>query len=256
MLEVTQNKGLTTAQAQKRLETFGLNKLPEPKQASLIEVFLSQFFSPFIYILIIAALISYFINQIPSAVFILLVLLINAIIGTVQEFSAQKSASALRDMVQGSATVLRDGKQCTIDTEQLVPDDVVFLASGDKIPADLELLTATDLKVDESMLTGESLAVTKNAHAKVAEDAPLAEQLNMCFAGSIAVHGRAMGLVVQTGTNTQIGHIADHVTQKRASEPPLMIRLKHFTYQVAGFVFAATFSPCGPWGKRQCSYSP
>ncbi len=244
-MNTSPQQGLTTEQAKARLQEYGLNRLPEPKQAGLLLIFLRQFLSPFIYMLLIAAVISYLVQQIPSTVFIVIVLLINAIIGTVQEHSAQKSASALRKMVKGSAHVVRDGVAQTLDTEEIVPGDLVLLYSGDKVPADMRLLSAQNLAVDESMLTGESLAVTKNAEANVADDAPIADRFDVCFAGSIVTHGRAQGLVTDTGIHTEIGHIAEHVAHKRVSEPPLLIRIRQFTYKVAASIVIAIMALVG-----------
>ena len=231
--------GLTEKEAADKLAEVGPNRLPEPELAGPFVLFLRQFLSPFIYILLIAAIVSLAVNQIPSAVFIIAVLLINATIGTIQEASAEKSAAALRNMVRGKARVVRDGIAETVDAENIVPGDLVLLASGDKIPADLQLMDTDDLAVDESMLTGESLEVIKNAHAQVAADAPLGDRLNSAFAGSIVTKGRARGIVTATALHTAIGDIARHVAQKRVSEPPLMIRIRRFTYQVAGAIILA-----------------
>lgn len=231
--------GLTQEEAEEKLKTFGPNRLPELSMAGPMLIFMRQFLSPFIYILLIAAIVSFLLGQIPSGTFILAVLLLNAIIGTIQEYSAQRSAAALRNMVKGETHVIRDGIGRTINVEEVVPGDLVILSSGDKVPADVQLLSSQNLAIDESQLTGESLAVSKNAHAKVAEDAPLSERVNQCFASSIITHGRAQAIVTATATNTEIGKIASHVTQERISEPPLMIRIRSFTYQVAGGIFVA-----------------
>ncbi|MEM1104054.1 MAG: cation-transporting P-type ATPase, partial [Pseudomonadota bacterium] len=146
--------GLTSAEAAARLQSDGPNQLPEPKLPGAPEVFLRQFLSPFIYILLIAAILSWYVGQTPSAVFIIVVLLLNAAIGAVQELSAQKSAAALRNMVKGSAQVIRDGAARTIPVEDVVVGDLVLLRSGDKIPADVRLAGSDNLYVDESMLTG------------------------------------------------------------------------------------------------------
>lgn len=227
------DQGLSSFEAKKRLQQVGENLLPSPPPIGLGQIFLHQFLSPFIYILIIAAIVSFAVKQFPSAIFIIVVLMINAIIGTVQEYSAQKSASALKQMVKGSAHVVRDGEVQTIDSKDVVPGDLLLLFSGDKVPADLELIMALNLAVDESMLTGESLAVTKNAKIQSAEDAPLSDQFNRCFAGTIVTHGRAQGIVIHTASQTKIGDIARHVTAQRISEPPLLIRIRQFTYKVA-----------------------
>jgi Ca2+-transporting ATPase len=235
----TAREGLTSQEAARRLAETGPNRLPAPRAPGLVLIFLRQFLSPFIYILLIAAVVSLAVGQVPSAVFVLIVLVLNAAIGTAQEFSAQKSASALRNMVRGAAHVIRDGMAQRIDIEQIVPGDAVLLYSGDKVPADLRLTSTQSLAIDESMLTGESLAVTKNAEIAVAEDAPMSERFDRCFAGSIVTHGRGKGVVMATGLSTQIGRIATHVGRARLSEPPLMIRIRRFTYSVAGAIILA-----------------
>ena len=240
-----EQQGLTSAEAKARLAQYGRNRLPEPVEQGIFTIFARQFLSPFIYILLVAAIVSFAVRQIPSTVFIIIVLFINAIIGAIQEYSAQKSASALRQMVKGSAHVIRDGIAQTLDAEEVVPGDLVLLFSGDKVPADLQLLSAQNLAVDESMLTGESLAVTKNAEAQVLPDAPIAERFDTCFAGSIVTHGRAQSIVINTGLKTEIGNIAEHVTRKRLSEPPLMIRIRKFTYKVATAIVAAILALIG-----------
>ncbi len=229
----TGENGLSRAEAARRLAVHGPNKLPEPAPPTILATFLRQFLNPFIYILIAAGLVSLAIGQTPSAVFIGVVLLLNAVIGAVQEHSAQKSASALRALVRGRAHVVREGLAQTIDAEQVVPGDLVLLASGERAPADVKLIAAQSLAVDESMLTGESLAVAKNAEAGSAPDAPLSERHDICFAGSIVTQGRGRGIVVATGLDTEIGGIAQSVGRERISEPPLMIRIRRFTYQVA-----------------------
>ena len=235
----TQEQGLSSAEAKKRLQQYGENCLPSAQPIGLVVIFIKQFLSPFIYILLVASIVSFLVKQIPSAVFIIAVLFINAIIGSIQEYSAQKSASALKQMVKGSAHVLRDGVVQTIDSKEVVLGDLLLLFSGDKVPADLDLISSQNLAVDESMLTGESLAVVKNCQKEVKKGAPISEQFNRCFAGSIVTHGRAQGVVINTGINTEIGNIATHVSADRISEPPLLIRMRRFTYKVA---FAITIS--------------
>ena len=245
MRETKSSEGLSAEEAGRRLEIHGPNALPEQPLPNFPVVFFRQFLGPFIYILLAAAGISLAVGQLPSAVFIVAVLLINATIGAIQEFSAQRSASALRDMVKGQARVIRDGQPQTIGVEEVVPGDLVLLSSGDKVPADLKLLTAVGLAVNESMLTGESLAVTKNAAAESSPDAPMAEQFDRCFAGTIITQGRGQGMVTATGLGTQIGRVAGRVGAARKSEPPLMIRIRRFTYQVAGAIGIAILTLAG-----------
>lgn len=228
--------GLSSSEARRRLDEIGRNRLPEPPLPGVAKIFLRQFLSPFIYILGIAALASLMLSQIPSAIFIMAALLLNAVIGAIQEHSAQKSAVALRQLVRGEAHVLRDGVRRRIDAEEVVPGDVIFLESGDRVPADVELLTSASLTLDESLLTGESVAVVKSADIRVPADAPLAERSDVCFAGSIVARGRARGVVTATALQTQLGRIARQLTRERVSEPPLLIRIRRFTYQVAAAI--------------------
>ena len=230
---VSAASGLTSKEAAERLSHYGPNRLPAPPLPGILSIFFRQFLSPFIYILLIAALVSYGLGQMANAVFIMVVLIFNAIIGTVQEYSAQQTAAALRNMVRGEAHVIRDGTAQRIDIEALVPGDRILLSSGDKVPADVQLDSSHSLSVDESLLTGESMAVTKNAHAEVADDAPLSERHNQCFAGSIVTHGRGEGIVTTTALNTEIGKVAHAVTDSDSAEAPLIIRIRHFTYQMA-----------------------
>ena len=138
--DIEQRRGLDTKTAVERLSEVGPNKLPEPQSAGAVEIFARQFLSPFIYILVVAAIVSLAVGQLPSAIFILAVLILNASIGTVQEFSAEKSAAALRNLVKGTAHVVRDGEVQKIDSENVVRGDLIVLASGDRVPADLELI--------------------------------------------------------------------------------------------------------------------
>ncbi len=235
--------GLTSEAAAARLAEDGPNKLPERRPASVAEIFARQFLSPFIYILLVAAIASLLVGQTPSAIFIFAVLLLNAAIGAVQEVAAQRSAEALKDMVRGVAHVVRDGAPKAVDFEEIVVGDVVLLSSGDRAPADIDLLSADNLSVDESMLTGESVEVRKaaalDAASKIADDAPITDRADRCFAGSIITKGRGRGIVRATALDTELGRIASRVSRRRVSEPPLMIRIRRFTYQVAGAIMAA-----------------
>ncbi|MCG8325022.1 MAG: HAD-IC family P-type ATPase [Thiotrichales bacterium] len=218
---------------------YGLNIIPAPPLPGAVLLFARQFLSPFIYILLLAAIVSFLLGQTASGVFIVIVLLINAMIGTIQEYSAQKAAAALRNMVKGKARVIRDGAAQMVDIESLLPGDLVLLASGDKVPADLMLSHSQNLSIDESMLTGESVAVNKSADAEIPEDTPMADRINAAFAGTIVNTGRGQGIVQSIGLNTEIGRIARDVNKERESEPPLMIRIRRFTYQVAGGIMLA-----------------
>lgn len=230
--------GLSTPEAQKRLARLGPNALPQAKPPGLAQVFLRQFLSPLIYILLAAALVSWFLDEWLDAGFIFAVLLINAIIGTIQEYSAERSALALQNLVTTMARVARDGDIGEIPAEELVPGDIVALESGDKIPADLRLVTSNGLEIDESLLTGEALAVAKLADGLVERDAGLGDRINMAFAGTLVTRGRARGLVVNTGVDTELGHIA-RAAGHDAAKPPLLQRMEQFTLWVAVLVGGA-----------------
>ncbi len=231
--------GLTRAEVAARLEHYGPNALPSKPPPGLLEVFIGQFKSPLIYVLLAAAVVSVGIGEFSDAIFIAAVLLLNAVIGTVQEYSAQRSASALRRMMKTRARVLRDGDACEVESETLVPGDVVLLESGERVPADLRLLTSHNLKIDESLLTGESLAVAKDAEAALDADTVLGDRVNMAFAGSLVDRGRGRGLVVATALETELGGIAESVIGDSDVKAPLQIRMERFTRKVAIFVGVA-----------------
>jgi magnesium-transporting ATPase (P-type) len=228
--------GLTQAEAAARLESYGSNALPRPRPPGLLEVFVHQFASPLIYVLVVAAVVSLVIQEWSDALFIGAVLLVNAVIGTFQEYSAQRAAEALHRLVTTRSRVLREGDAYELDAEALVPGDIVLLESGDRIPADLRLLSGRDLEVDESLLTGESLAVLKDATRTLAPDSVLGDRVNMAFAGTLVNRGRGRGVVVGTGLHTQLGRIATEVLRKRTTKAPLLVRMERFTHRVAAIV--------------------
>ena len=177
-------------------------------------VFARQFVNPLIYILVAAAAFSMLIQEWSDAIFIAAVLLVNAIIGTIQEFSAQRAAAALAQLVTTNCRVVRDNDTYEIDAQELVPGDIVQLESGDSVPADIRLFTCHDLEVDESLLTGESIAVSKNADKTLTDDCALGDRINMAFAGTLVNRGRGSGIVVGTAIHTQLGHIAEATYRK------------------------------------------
>lgn len=229
----TSRKGLSFPEVAIRQEYYGRNQLPRGKTPGIGMVFVRQFRSPLIYVLVIAALVSVVIQEWSDAIFISAVLLVNAIIGTIQEYSAQRAATSLQELTTTVARVIRNEDNFEIDAEELVPGDVVILESGDRVPADIRLWGTHDLEVDESLLTGESQAVLKNAEGIVAEDAPLAERGNMVFAGTLVARGRGRGIVVGTALTTELGHIAQAVLGKVRAKAPLLVRMERFTHRVA-----------------------
>jgi P-type Ca2+ transporter type 2C len=209
------DSGLTDAEAEARLREFGPNKLPERPPAALWQILLRQFYSPLIYILLLAAAVAAFIGDLKDAGFIGAVLVLNAIIGSYQERQAEKSSHALRKLLRIRTSVQRGDEVREIPAEEIVPGDVVWLESGNRVPADLRLLTAYGLEVDESLLTGESLPVRKDPAWRGVKNAPVGDRANMSFAGSIVTRGRAKGFVVATGMATNVGQLALDVSLPR-----------------------------------------
>ena len=235
----TSYRGLAHHQAQARLQRYGPNALPQAKVPGIGQTFLRQFVNPLIYVLLIAAVVSLLLQHYADATFIFVVLLINAVIGTSQEYSAEHSASALQELVTTTAHVQREGDAYEINARSLVPGDIVLLESGDKVPADLRLIATHGLEVDESLLTGESLTVHKNANSRLDVEAPLGDRLTMAFAGTLVTHGRASGVVVATGSNTELGRIATAVMARAPTKPPLLLRMEQFTFWVTVVVGVA-----------------
>lgn len=230
--------GLTAAEAAARLERHGPNALPAPEPVTLGAIVLHQFLSPLIYILLAAAAVALVLRDFVDAGFIVLVVCINAALGTSQEWRAEKSAAALQNLLRIKARVRRDGREASIHADQLVPGDVVLLESGNRVPADLRLVKVSALEVDESFLTGESVAVHKTTEA-VAADASVGDQRNMAFAGATVMAGRATGFVAATGRGTQVGAIAAHVSEEAGVKAPLVLRMEKFARQVSYAVLAA-----------------
>lgn len=228
--------GLSSESVEKRIEKYGLNAFPKAKLPGLVTIFARQFVSPLIYVLLVAAIFSLVIKEWSDAGFIAAVLVINALIGTAQEYSAQKAAVALQNLVTMQCRVIRDGDNFETDAEFLVPGDIVLLASGDKVPADLRLISEHDLAVDESLLTGESLPIPKQSDQLLSADEDLADRVNMLFTGTLVTRGRAKGVVTATGLQTELGHIAADVLFVEQPKAPLQVRMETFTHRVAAFV--------------------
>lgn len=226
--------GLTEKEAALRMGRYGSNALPAVQPDSIVWMFLRQFLSPLIYVLVAAALVSAFLGDIEDAVFIGVVLLVNGAVGTIQKYSAEKAAAALRSFERLTATVVREGTRRDIDARDLVPGDCVVLEAGRKVPADIQLSAADGLKSEESLLTGESIAVCKCP----VDDAPEARSA-MAFAGTMIVRGTGLGEVVATGMSTELGKIAAAVGSRPLAKPPLITRLEGFARMLAIIVFVA-----------------
>ena len=231
--------GLSGSEAERRLERDGANTLPQRGAPPVWAVFARQFRSPLIYILLAAAVVSVGIGHPTDAAFIGVVLLLNAVIGTVQEWQAERSAESLQRLLRTRATVRRDGELRDVDAASLVVGDRVELESGDRVPADVRLLSATGLTVDESALTGESEPVEKDPDWTGDRDATLGDRRNMAYAGTSVARGRASGVVVATGTATAVGELAADVTERSGGKPPLVVRMERFTRVVGAVVLVA-----------------
>jgi P-type Ca2+ transporter type 2C len=222
--------GLTSAEARTRLARLGPNLIPEGQTPSFAITFLRQFKSPLIYILLVAAGLSLMLGEMEDAIFIVLVLLLNGLVGGVQEHSAGRAAAALRSLEQPQATVIRDGRQQDIEAAGLVPGDLVLLEAGRRVPADLDLVETVDLLCDESLLTGESAPVRKRLALETPGTCPPSERARVAaFAGALVTRGRGRGVATATGSTTEIGRIAVQIGRASMTKPPLMIRLEHFS---------------------------
>ncbi|MEN3028178.1 MAG: HAD-IC family P-type ATPase [Aquificaceae bacterium] len=222
----TSLRGLSEEEVKKRLILYGRNIIEEERESRL-RIFLRQFTSPFVLILLAAGFIALFLGNPQDALVVYGILLVNGVLGFYQELKAIASIEALKSMTALRAKVLREGREREIGAVELVPGDVVLLSEGDMVPADIRLLESAGLMVDESMLTGESLPVEKEAQVVLPEDTPLHARVNCLYKGTVVVRGRALGVVFATGKNTELGSIAQKV-QERSPDSPLTKALAGF----------------------------
>ncbi|MGM8297478.1 calcium-transporting P-type ATPase, PMR1-type [Clostridium perfringens] len=234
-LDVDEKNGLSSTEALRRLEKYGKNKLKTKKKKTLFKQFLSQLKDVMIYILIIAAIISAFLGEISDALIILLVIIINAVIGVIQESKAEKALDALKELSTPKALVKRDGSLKEILSEDIVPGDIVIIDAGRYIPGDLRLIDTANLKIEESAFTGESVPSEKDASFLPDKEIPIGDQNNMAFMSTLATYGRGVGVVVGTGMNTEIGKIAKMIEQEENDETPLQKKLSELG-KILGFL--------------------
>ena len=218
-------RGLSEEDAKSRLQEYGLNEIKEKKKSSPLKIFFSQFKNFIIGILAVAMIISLIIGETLDALVIGIILFLNAIMGFVQEYRAEKAIEALKKLASLKANVVRDNKRKDIDAINLVPGDIILLETGDKVPADSRLIEIVNLETQESSLTGESTPVTKELKI-LPEKTPIADQKNMVFSGTIVTKGRAKAIVVKTGMNSEIGKIATLIEEEESKLTPLQIKLK------------------------------
>lgn len=233
----TNEKGLSSDEAEKRLKKYGGNKLPAEKRLASWQVFINQFKSPLIFILLIATVISLILHEYVDAVVIGIAVFINTIVGFAQELKAEKTISTLKKLISYKSKVFRNGKEILISSEELVPGDILDLDAGDRVPADCRIFELKDFQVNEASLTGESIPVVKELK-EFDKGAPLAERKNMVFMGTTVTRGRARVVVVLTGIKTHFGEIAKLVKETKEDLTPLQISLKKFSH-VLGIVILA-----------------
>lgn len=225
--------GLGSKQAKENLEAYGLNELNQKKKKSIIQVFFSQFKDLLIFILIAAGIISMLSNNVESTIVIFAVIILNAILGTVQHFKAEQSLDSLKALSAPSAKVIRDGKKIEIPSKNVVPGDILVLEAGDLITADGRVIESYSLQVNESSLTGESLSVDKVTDKIESQEVALGDQKNMVFSGSLVTYGRALVVVTSTGMKTEIGKIATLMEETQEKKTPLQVSLDDFSKKLA-----------------------
>lgn len=223
--------GLSNSEAITRLATYGLNELPKKKKDSIFKIFIREFYDPIIFMLLISIIFSFIVGEIVDALAIIFIILIDAIVGTIQEWKANKSAEALQDLIKVRVKVLRNGVEKDIDSTNLVVGDIVLIEPGNKISADLRILNSRNLTVDESILTGESINSVKDFQ-NIDREVSITDRKNMLYAGTSVITGRAKCIVVETASNTEIGKIANEVNETVASPSPLEIKMDKFSKQI------------------------
>jgi P-type Ca2+ transporter type 2C len=228
-------EGITDMIAQTRLQEYGNNELQEAKKKSPVMMFLRQFADVMILVLVAAALISGLIGDVKDTIVIIAIVILNAIIGFIQEYRAEKAMESLKKMAAPFASVIRNRKYVSVAASQLVPGDIVLLEAGNMVPADLRLIETNSLKIDEASLTGESHSIEKIIHELQGEDLTVGDRVNLAFKGTYVTYGRGKGVVVSTGMNTELGQIA-RMLQEKETSTPLQIRMTDFSKKLSVFI--------------------
>ncbi|MEM4828038.1 MAG: HAD-IC family P-type ATPase, partial [Desulfurococcaceae archaeon] len=227
--------GLSSSEAERRLRVYGLNEIPVKKKSPLV-MFARQFANFLIGILLVATAVSAFLGEIVDALAIFAVVLLMGVFGFIQEYRSEKTLEALKRLATPKCRVLRDGVEQEIEASKLVPGDVVLLREGDRVPADLRIVEADNLEVDESPLTGESVPVAKQPALVHEESTPVSDRRNMAYLGTYVVRGRGKGVVVATGLNTELGKIAKAVAEVKEEKTPLEVELDYFGKRIGAII--------------------
>mgnify|MGYP003298723887 CR=1 FL=1 len=228
----TAEEGLTEKEAQKRINRYGINELPKEEKESALSIFFHELLDPIVLLLLVAVIASLIVGETIDAIAILLIVLIDLIIGTYEEYKANETAEALSKLVPEIVKVIRNNKEITVDSKNVTVGDLVLLESGDKISADMRIIESHNFTVDESILTGESVTVEKNNKMLSNKTIPIHSQSNMVFAGTTVVTGRAKAIVTKIGVGTEIGQIADTMNHTEEEKSPLTIRVEKFSKQI------------------------
>lgn len=234
----TSARGLSSREVAVRHEKYGLNELPKHKRDSILKIFVGELLEPITLLLIVAIIASLIVQEWVDAIAIVFIILVDLITGTIQENKANKTVESLSSLVKEKVKVMRDGKEKMIDSSLLTVGDYVFLESGDKIAADMRVVESHNFTVDESPLTGESIAVEKDAHMLEKKKLTITEQKNIIFAGTTVVTGRASAVVIGIGLNTEIGEIANTLSETKDEKSPLTIRINKFSKQISLLILA------------------
>ena len=231
----TSEEGIKSSEIEKRIDRYGSNKLPDNNKHSLIKIIIGELLDPIVLLLMVAIIVSIIVGEYIDAVAISVIILIDLMLGTYEENKANNTIEALSKLVPDDVKVKRDGKDMLIDVSELVVGDFVYLESGDKVSADMRLIEEHNLSVDESILTGESLSVEKDCK-KLKENTEISNQINMVFAGTTILTGRAKAIVVSVGSNTEIGKIANTIKNTKEEKSPLTIRIDRFSRQICRLI--------------------
>lgn len=225
----TSLNGLSNDEVKARIDKYGLNELPKEEEKSIFFLFLNSMKDPIIYVLIVASILSFIANEKLDAIAILFIILVDAVVSTLQEYRAKKNSEVLKDLIKSTALVIRNNKKIEIDSKFIVPGDIIVVEPGVKISADARIISSTNLTVDESILTGESIGVIKNEAESISSDGM---DSYMLYAGTSVLTGRALAAVCKTGINTEVGKIALKVATTEETKSPLTIRMEKFSKQI------------------------